>query len=166
MQRASAATCTRRPARILTIEAQLKANGATWLDRQLLARETTSLSDGGFGREVREAMDARVEHLVERRTCASARAARDLHTRPARYAAPARARHRQRKDLGGDRSALSFRWPRAKHVAGVYRQRVSLASGPLRHDRRRARIQSRALDTVIGTPAWQASVRIECGRAA
>ena len=48
----------------LAIEAQLKANGATWLDRQLLARETTSLSDGGFGREVSEAMDARVEFLV------------------------------------------------------------------------------------------------------
>jgi hypothetical protein len=46
------------------IEAQRNANGATWLDRQLLARETTSLSDGGFGREVREAMDARVEFLV------------------------------------------------------------------------------------------------------
>ena len=33
-------------------------------DRQLVAREPASLSSGGFGREVRDAMDARVEHLV------------------------------------------------------------------------------------------------------
>ena len=48
----------------LAIEAQSKATGATWLDRQLLAREKPSISDGGFGREVRGAMDARVEFLI------------------------------------------------------------------------------------------------------
>ena len=48
----------------LPIEAQVHANGATWLDRQLVTREPASLSSGGFGREVREAMDARVEHLI------------------------------------------------------------------------------------------------------
>jgi hypothetical protein len=34
------------------------ATGATWLDRQAIAREPVALSDGGFGAEVREAMDA------------------------------------------------------------------------------------------------------------
>ena len=47
-----------------SIDAQVQVGGATWLDRQLVAREPASLSAGGFGREVREAMDARVEHLV------------------------------------------------------------------------------------------------------
>jgi hypothetical protein len=47
----------------LTIEAQVAAPGATWIDRQLLAKEAT-LSGSGFGAEVREAMDRRVEHLV------------------------------------------------------------------------------------------------------
>ena len=48
----------------LSIDAQVQAGGATWLDRQLIAREPASLSSGGFGREVRDAMDARIEHLV------------------------------------------------------------------------------------------------------
>src|SRR5262249_41968974 len=47
----------------LAIEAQVKANGATWLDRRLLTRENT-LSDMGFGQDVRQAMDARADHLI------------------------------------------------------------------------------------------------------
>src|SRR5262249_11485929 len=47
-----------------SIEGQVKGKGAAWLGRQVLAREKTSISDGGFGREVREAMDARAEFLV------------------------------------------------------------------------------------------------------
>ena len=46
------------------IEAQVTARGATWIDRQLLAREPAA-SGSGFGAEVREAMDRRVDHLVE-----------------------------------------------------------------------------------------------------
>ena len=38
--------------------------GATWLDRQLLAKDRP-LSGGGFGAELRQAMDRRVDHLVE-----------------------------------------------------------------------------------------------------
>jgi Protein of unknown function (DUF3363) len=46
----------------LAIEAQVSAPGATWLDRQLLAKESALASDG-FGAEVREAMDAEGEHV-------------------------------------------------------------------------------------------------------
>jgi hypothetical protein len=48
----------------LAIEAQASAPGATRIDRQLLAKES-ALSGGGFGAEVREAMDRRIDHLVE-----------------------------------------------------------------------------------------------------
>jgi hypothetical protein len=48
----------------LPIEAQVQAGGATWLDRQLVSRDPATLSSGGFGREVRDGMDGRVEHLV------------------------------------------------------------------------------------------------------
>ena len=48
----------------LAIEAQISAAGATWLDRQLLAKES-ALSSGGFGAELRQAMDRRIDHLVE-----------------------------------------------------------------------------------------------------
>ena len=48
----------------LSIEAQVTASGATWIDRQLLAREPAT-SGGGFGAEVRNAMDRRADHLIE-----------------------------------------------------------------------------------------------------
>jgi hypothetical protein len=47
----------------LTIEAQVTAPGATWIDRQLLAKEAT-FSGSGFGAAAREAMDRRLEHLA------------------------------------------------------------------------------------------------------
>jgi hypothetical protein len=48
----------------LSIEAQITAPGATWIDRQLLAREP-AISGGGFGAEVRNAMDRRVDYLID-----------------------------------------------------------------------------------------------------
>ena len=45
-----------------SIAEQVTAPGATWLDRQLLAREPT-MSSTGFGLEVKEAMNRRIDHL-------------------------------------------------------------------------------------------------------
>ena len=50
----------------LAIEAQISAPGLTWIDRQLLVKVST-LSSSGFGAEVREAMDQRIDHLVDQR---------------------------------------------------------------------------------------------------
>ena len=112
----------------LAIEAQLKANGATWLDRQLLAREATSLSDGGFGREVSEAMDARVEFLVSeglaRRQGQRVIFIRDLLD----------TLRRRELDTAGAKISAETGLPyhsaaESESIAGVYRQRLSLASG-------------------------------------
>jgi hypothetical protein len=111
-----------------TIETQVKANGATWLDRQLLARGTASLSEGGFGREVREAMDARAEHLISeglaRRQGQRVLFARDLL---------ATLRRRELDAAGARLSAeTGLRYHSVAEgdgIAGTYRQRVSLASG-------------------------------------
>lgn len=112
----------------LRLEGQVTANGATWLDRQLLAREPTSLSEGGFGREVRDAMDARVDHLatggLARRQGQRIIFARDLLET---------LRRRELDAAGAKFSAetgLSYRsFAEGESIAGVYRQRVSLASG-------------------------------------
>lgn len=48
----------------LPIDRQISAEGATWLDRQLVVREPTSLASYGFGSEVRAALDRRRDHLV------------------------------------------------------------------------------------------------------
>ena len=47
------------------LDQQVAAEGATWLDRRLVAREPADLSRGGFGAEVRAALDRRVDALAE-----------------------------------------------------------------------------------------------------
>jgi type IV secretory pathway VirD2 relaxase len=111
----------------LAIEAQISAAGATWLDRQLLANEST-LSSGGFGAELRQAMDRRIDHLVEQ----------DLARRQGQRIifAPDLLSTLRRRELDAAtanlsaETGLSYR-PSAEgeHVSGIYRQRVTLASG-------------------------------------
>jgi type IV secretory pathway VirD2 relaxase len=48
----------------LSVEAQVTAQGATWLDRRLLDQAPSSLGGDGFGGEVRAALAARAAHLV------------------------------------------------------------------------------------------------------
>ena len=98
-------------------EAQVTARGATWLDRQLLARDT-AISGGGFGGDVREAMDRRVERLASeglaRRQGQTLRR-RELDAAGAKLSSETGLTHRPSAE--------------GEHVAGVYRQRVALASG-------------------------------------
>jgi type IV secretory pathway VirD2 relaxase len=111
----------------LSVEAQVTAPGATWIDRQLLAREPVT-GGGGFGAEVREAMDRRVVHLVEeglaRRQGQRVIFARDLlNTLRQRELDDAVARLSAETGLAHRPSA------EGEHVSGIYRQRVTLASG-------------------------------------
>src|SRR5271163_3436884 len=111
----------------LPIQAQITAPGATWIDRRLLAKGS-SLSSGGFGAEAREAMDRRVDHLIEeglaRRQGQRVFFARDLLDTL------------RRREMDGAVAKLSTEsglahHPSAdgEHVAGTYRKRVTLASG-------------------------------------
>ncbi|MEF2548454.1 DUF3363 domain-containing protein [Aurantimonas sp. E1-2-R+4] len=49
----------------LAIDRQVTATGATWLDRQAIAREPMPLGGGGFGAEVSDALELRGEHLID-----------------------------------------------------------------------------------------------------
>ncbi|RVC21718.1 DUF3363 domain-containing protein, partial [Mesorhizobium sp. M7A.F.Ca.AU.002.02.1.1] len=111
-----------------SIEEQISAGGATWLDRQLVASKPAEIGEGGFGQEVKQALQVRTDHLVKEGL----------------------ARHEGQRvifahnliDTLRDRevNALSARLaaetglPFAKasegdEVAGIYRQRFSLVSG-------------------------------------
>jgi type IV secretory pathway VirD2 relaxase len=112
----------------LSIDHQVKAHGATWLDRQLVAKEPIALSEGGFGAEVREAMSARIDHHVEegfaRRQGQRVVFARDLlDTLRRRELEIAAARLAAEIGLGYQPASGG------EHVAGIYRQRITLASG-------------------------------------
>ena len=112
----------------LTIEEQTRASGATWLDRRLVAKEPTPLAEAGFGRDVREAMEARAERLV----------AEGLARRQGQRFIFARElldtlRTRELKEVSA-RVAAETGLPRNTTVAGdavtgIYRQRLALASG-------------------------------------
>jgi type IV secretory pathway VirD2 relaxase len=112
----------------LSIEEQINATGATWLDRRLVAREPMSISEAGFGCEVRDAMQARAGHLVAEglarrqgqrlvfsRDLLDTLRSRELNKVSARLAA----------QTGLPRHAVA----EGEIVAGVYRQRLTLASG-------------------------------------
>ncbi len=112
----------------LTIEQQVTASGATWLDRQTIAREPAALGGGGFGAEVREALDRRAEHLI----------GQGLAERQSRGVSFNRnlietLRRRELDALGEKLAAESGRPMRrasaGEYVAGTYRQRFALASG-------------------------------------
>ena len=112
----------------LSIKNQVSAEGATWLDRRILARERMPLSEGGFGGEVREAMNARIGHLVEeglaRRQGQRVVFARDLlDTLRKRELEGTAARLAAETGLAYQSAA------EGEHVAGIYRQRITLASG-------------------------------------
>ena len=112
----------------LDLPAQAAATGATWLDRQAIAREPVALSDGGFGAEVRQALEHRAEHLIgeglaERQGGRIIFARRLLNTL-------------RDRELGalGDRLAMETGLPfqrsaGGEYVAGTYRHRFTLASG-------------------------------------
>jgi type IV secretory pathway VirD2 relaxase len=112
----------------LPIEAQVQAGGATWLDRQLVGREPASLSSGGFGQEVRDAMDARVEHLVgqglARRQGQRVIFVRDLLDTLRRRELEATA-----APIGASAGLPYHPAREGEPVAGTYRQRLDLASG-------------------------------------
>ncbi len=111
----------------LSLEAQTTADGATWLDRQLVARDPVDLG-GGFGLEVQQAMEARTEHLIEE-MLARREGERTIFTRNLLSTL----RERELDALGEKLSQemnMPFREAAAgEYVAGTYSRRFTLASG-------------------------------------
>ncbi|RUV84131.1 DUF3363 domain-containing protein [Mesorhizobium sp. M5C.F.Ca.IN.020.14.1.1] len=112
----------------LPIEGQISATGATWLDRQAVSRDSAALGEGGFGREVREALDRRAEHLVEE-GLAQRQGNRVIFARRLLDTL----RRREVEGLGDKLAAeLGRQFNKAAtgdFVAGIYRQRLVMASG-------------------------------------
>ncbi len=107
---------------------QVKAAGATWLDHRLVEREPMPLSMGGFGREVRDAMTARADHLADeglaRRQGQRVILQRDLLDT---------LRRRELDAVGAKLSTeTGLPYSRAgagEQIAGTYSQRLTLTSG-------------------------------------
>jgi len=111
----------------LSIEAQVTANGATWLDRRLLAKTPLPLADG-FGQVVQDALERRVEHLVSQ----------DLARRDDGKTTfkPGLLDTLQKRDLADAAAAIAaydglplVSAVEGEPIAGIYRRRLDLASG-------------------------------------
>ncbi|QDL91072.1 DUF3363 domain-containing protein [Paroceanicella profunda] len=111
----------------LDLSGQVHAPGATWLDRRNLSSEGRDLG-GGFGTEVRTAMEARAEHLADtglaRRQGQRIVFARGLLDRLKRRELDAAA-----KDLSAEIGLPHTPSKPGEYVAGTVRQRLALASG-------------------------------------
>ena len=112
-----------------SIERQIEAEGATWLDRQLVGKEDMPLAPTGFGREISEALARRRTHLktigMAQESGAQTIYQRDL------------LRTLERRELSNAADQIALETSRAyketktgDRVEGVYRQRIELASGP------------------------------------
>lgn len=112
----------------LGVHEQVTAMGATWLDRQAIAREPGLLGSGGFGAEVDRAMEQRADHLVGE-GLAKRQGGRIVFNRDL-----IETLRRRELELVGERLAAETGQPfnragSGDFVAGCYRQRLSLASG-------------------------------------
>ena len=112
----------------LDIERQITATGATWLDRQNIAREPAALSEGGFGAEVRNALDRRADNLIGE-GFAERRGRRIVFSRNLIDTLRRRELNEVGEKLAAKTGQPFQRAGSGEHVAGAYRQRLTLASG-------------------------------------
>jgi type IV secretory pathway VirD2 relaxase len=112
----------------LDLKAQVGAAGATWLDHRLVEREPVPLAMAGFGREVRDAIQARAEHLADeglaRRQGQRVILQRDLLN----------TLRRRELDAAGEKLSAEVGLPHlnvaaGEHVSGICRRRLVLSSG-------------------------------------
>ncbi|MGE4060972.1 MAG: relaxase/mobilization nuclease RlxS [Sphingomonadales bacterium] len=112
----------------LPLERQVGTEGATWLDRELVAETPEPVRDAGFGREVREAQARRRQWLIAQEL------AREDHDRIV-YRANLLGILRRRElarvagQLSGELGLNYVETKSGEKVEGVYRRHVDLASG-------------------------------------
>lgn len=112
----------------LNLDQQVAAEGATWLDRRLVAREPVELSRAGFGAEVRVALDRRIDTLagqgLARRDADKVTIGRNLIGTLRNRELDAVGRR-----LASETGLAHLPAETGDAVAGTYRRRLSLASG-------------------------------------
>lgn len=112
----------------LNLEQQVAAEGASWLDRRLASREPLELSRAGFGAEVRAALDRRINVLAEQGL-----ARRDANQVTFTRNLIGNLRNREldsaNRRLASETGLAHVPAAAGESVSGIYRRRLSLASG-------------------------------------
>lgn len=112
----------------LPLDRQVGADGATWLDRELVADSPVPLRDAGFGQDVRKAQTLRRQWLIEQEF---AREDQDRIVYRANMLGLLRRRELTRVagQLSGELGLNYVETKSGGKVEGVYRRHVELASG-------------------------------------
>jgi type IV secretory pathway VirD2 relaxase len=111
-----------------SLEQQVSADGATWLDRELVSPAPTPIRDAGFGRDARRAMETRRQWLIQEKL---AHEEGDRVVYRSNLLAILRRRELARvaaqlsKELGLKYVELR----EGQEISGIYRRRVDLATG-------------------------------------
>ena len=111
----------------LPIERQTRVIAATWLDRQLVGGEAVAVADG-FGAELRTALNARTEFLIEQ-GFAQRRAGRVVLMRDLLATLRERELASAARTLAAETGSRFRQTVDGQRVKGVYRRSVTLASG-------------------------------------
>ncbi len=112
----------------LSIERQVTATGATWIDRQVIAREPTPLGGGGFGAEVSDAMERRTDHLIGE-GLARRQGQRVIFNRDLLNTLRKRELDAVGEKLAGEIGRPYTPSASGEYVAGTYQRRITLTSG-------------------------------------
>jgi type IV secretory pathway VirD2 relaxase len=113
---------------VLPLDRQVDANGATWLDRELVADAPAMARDAGFGRDVREALTRRRQWLIEQEL---ARADQDRIVYRGNLLGLLRRRELARvgAQLSSELGLGYVEMQPGQRIDGIYRQRLDFASG-------------------------------------
>lgn len=112
----------------LTLDAQVRADGATWLDRQMVSRTPQPLASTGFGAELRDALERRRAHL-ETRGLARRQDGQLVPVRNLIATLRERELSRVASNLQVESGTVRSELVAGDPVSGVYRRRIDLASG-------------------------------------
>ena len=112
----------------LSLDRQLGADGATWLDQELVADTPTPLREGGFGREVRDALARRRQWLVEQEL-AQEEQGRTIYRANLLGILRRRELTRVAGQLSGELGLDYAEIRTGEMIEGVYRRSLDLASG-------------------------------------
>jgi type IV secretory pathway VirD2 relaxase len=111
----------------LTIDQQIRAIGATWLDRQLVSGPE-ALTDNGFGMEVRSALGLRADFLVEQ-GFAQRRGQRVIFAQNLLTVLRAKEIEAAARAIESETGLAHRPIADGQSVNGIYRRSVTLASG-------------------------------------
>ena len=112
----------------LDLDRQMRADGATWLDRQLVSGTPETMGDAGFGREVNAAMARRRQWLIEQ-GLAEPSDDQVIYRRNLLALLRRRELNRVAAQVASDLGVPYAEAREGQRIEGTYRRRVDLASG-------------------------------------